>query len=51
MGPDHYSLAMASDPGDLQALERSVTDLYDRIGELSAGDPEPSAVVEAATIK
>jgi 2,3,4,5-tetrahydropyridine-2,6-dicarboxylate N-succinyltransferase len=47
-GAAHYALAMASDPKEIHALERSVNDLYDRIGELSAGDREASATVESA---
>jgi 2,3,4,5-tetrahydropyridine-2,6-dicarboxylate N-succinyltransferase len=47
-GAAHYALAMASDPRDIHALERSVNDLYDRIGELIAGDKEASATVESA---
>jgi 2,3,4,5-tetrahydropyridine-2,6-dicarboxylate N-succinyltransferase len=44
----HYALSMPSDHGGVHELERSIDELYDRIGDLAVGDKEASAIVEAA---
>ena len=46
-GPtDRYSLAMASQSEDTEALARSIDDLYDRIADLKTGDKEATQTVE-----